>query len=52
MPKSRLTRQPDKVLEVEEKEREKEEEEEERVEEAGNIPVLETVNNTTKNPDT
>ena len=47
MPKSRLTRQPDKVLEVEEKE-----EEEERVEEAGNIPVLETVNNTTENPDT
>ena len=43
MPKSRLTRQPDKVLEVEEKE---------RVEEAGNIPVLETVNNTTENPDT
>ena len=53
MPKSRLTRQPDKVLEVEKKKKEKEEEEEEeRVEEAGNIPVLETVNNTTENPDT
>ena len=34
MRKSRLTGQPDKVLEVEEKEKE---EEEERVEEAGNI---------------
>ena len=32
MPKSRLTRQPDKVLEVEEKEKEKEEEEEEEKE--------------------